>query len=271
MGWLRRRQPRHAPTSPASTAHWPPVPTELRPASAIIQMMNDDDTQELTAMTTTDAGRHTPESTNPQLDDRPTCEHCRGTGRQLSTNDLLHEMLGFLPTDDAVAMDEFVAEFYRRFLAEDAEKSPADRVAELFPADLVAASHDALDSAGKQQRDKLLTGVVQVLSDYDPEHPESEQMRRLNVALGAYGRDHAAFLRPDGTVRAATPDEYLQVRDVLHQMLREVVHGAWRREYTRVYLAAYHHAMTEMMYAAQHATTLSGAPFVEPRQPRESR
>lgn len=186
------------------------------------------------------------------VNDRQPCMACRGTGRKLTTNDLLREMLSHLPEDPGI-MDAFVQEFYRRLTAADERKPLGLRLAPLFPADLVTAGPTEVDSKGKLQRDRLLRGLVEILTTFDPEHPDSEAMQILNTHLGIMGRSHTNFLRPDGSERDATPDEYLEVRDILFSLLRDGLGGKWRLEYGPALLAAYHYAMVEMMHVAQHS------------------
>lgn len=215
------------------------------------------------------AGQSESEPPTVITDTRDICPHCRGTGRVLTMRDYLDEIVAMLPHEDehtdvatAVAQaDGVIAEFYRRLLLGDNKRPLGDQLAPLFPSDLTTG--DALNSKGNKQRDQLWNGLVALLTMYDPAHPESEQMKILNTHLAIYGRSHAAFRRPDGSVRSVTPDEYILVRNVLGQLLQDVFGTAWRPEHTAALLAAYHHAMTEMMYAAQHHN-----PSVVGRQPR---
>jgi hypothetical protein len=190
---------------------------------------------------------------------RPPCAHCRGTGRALTKNDLLREMLavaGLRPVEDVKQADGFVVEFYRRFLESDAGKPWADKLGPVFPEDLVAAGVDEEASAGRLQREKLLAGLVRALADYDPDLWErSPQVReRYDEFLRAAGRSHTGFVRrSDGTVRGpAKPEEYDEVEQILGAMCVTGLGERWRPEYGPVLHEAYVYAKVEMLWAQQH-------------------
>lgn len=199
--------------------------------------------------TTTD-----PEETGAHLEEDDTddefelvCPTCRGTGRQFTTTALLRASLELFPKTPA-ELDAFVAEFYRRLIARDESMPAGDRLGPLFPADLLTG--DALNSQGHRQRDMLLNALVALGLRYDPDRPGSGNMRYLTAVLEKAGRDHSSFLRPDGSQRGATPEEYLIVRDVLFGLLRGVFGERWLPEYDEAWSAAYRFAMDLMLRAA---------------------
>ena len=141
----------------------------------------------------TDSGVH---STN-SAPLRDPCPHCFGTGKVLTTNEILRQSLSLLG-DDPKGHHSVVAEFYRRLLL------AAPNLAALFPADLT----DPLSAGeGKNQRDRLLGALLDVGSLYDPDHPDSEAMLSLHQKIQTWGRAHAAFQRPNGKVRPASLKE----------------------------------------------------------------
>lgn len=166
---------------------------------------------------------------------RDTCPHCRGTGKTLTTNDLLRESIELVGDGG----DSVVREFYRRLL----ETAPS--LAPLFPADLLAAD------TTKGQRDKLLQALVALANLYDPGRPE--QMEVLDTHLAAFGRSHAAFARPDGSVCGATLDEYAAVKTVLFGTLHDFAGDAWRGEYDGAWSEAYDYAAGAMLFHAHRS------------------
>lgn len=190
-----------------------------------------------------DTGAHLEEAATP----RPACHHCRGTGRKMLTADYLDEALGLFPKE-AAQLDGFVAEFYRRLISHDEGKADGDKLVTLFPPDLVTG--DALNSHGHGQRDILLKALVGLMEVYDPDRPESPDMQRLVVLLEKWGRDHSAFQRPDGTVRAATRAEYAEVFDTLAGLIRDVFGDKWLPEHDGALTAAYWFAVDVMRGAA---------------------
>jgi hemoglobin-like flavoprotein len=175
---------------------------------------------------------------------RPDCPHCRGTGKVLTTNDLLRASLELLGDDPAVH-NEFTAEFYDRLF------DAAPYLAKLFPPDLRHAGSDP-DGRGKAQRDKLLSALLALGTSYEPENPEA--MEVLNTHLASYGRKHAAFDFPDG-VRPPSLDEYRLVKIVLFNLLHDVAGDRWIPEFDAVWSEAYDHAYRKMGDAAWEVMT----------------
>jgi hypothetical protein len=204
-----------------------------------------------------------PEDTGAHLEaeapiHRPDCRACLGTGKTLRTADWLRKAVEILPTEPA-DLDGFVAEFYRRLVARDQTGGPVvdgqptpkplgDQLAPLFPSDLTTG--DALNSKGHRQRDMLLNALVGLLSTYDPDRPDTADMRRLVQVLQKAGRDHSAFRRPDGTVRGATAAEYDEVFAVLAGLLHDVFGDRWLPEFDGALAAAYAFAVDVMRGAA---------------------
>lgn len=190
----------------------------------------------------------------PVAGERQPCENCRGRGYVLTIRDYLDEIVEMLPTGDAEAKDGLIAEFYRRLLA------AYPHLAFLFPPDLTTG--DALNSKGHRQRDMLWNGLEALLTRYDPDHRDSKNMAALVTALEAFGRDHSAFLREDGTVEGATEDEYIAVRNVLLRLCQDALAEVWRPEHTWALVRAYRFAMVKMMNAAEDnpLTTVARAP-----------
>jgi hemoglobin-like flavoprotein len=190
------------------------------------------------------------------------CHECDGRGFVVKpVKELLRESLALIPEGQG---DAVVTEFYRRVLAADKGKAPADRLVSLFPADLVSASAGMSESRGVQQRDKLFKTLVALADLYNPDDPAA--IERLDNALRAYGRSHALFLRPDGSVRGATLQEYAQVQSVLLGTFHDLTAAAWRSEYDMAWIEAYDHAAPVMM-AEAHRAILAGEVTV-PREPR---
>lgn len=184
------------------------------------------------------------------------CEHCGGSGVVVrSVSELLHEVAALVPDGGG---DRIVKEFYVRLLA------AAPDLASLFPGDLVTAQSGDEDSAGFTQRDRLWKALVAMLTMYDP--ADAAAMERLDHALGAFGRSHAAFPRPDGTVKGATLQEYAAVQNVLMGVLHDVAGNAWRPAYDAAVEEAYDYVAAHMMDEA-HVAVISGA-FVMPRTVR---
>lgn len=198
-----------------------------------------------TTMTSETATPIAEEPTRPNVPERATCDHCRGTGYELTTNDLIRESLALFPADEA-ELDEFVREFYRRLVE---VGGPA--IAGLFPADLVSADHTALDSKGKTQRDRLLKGILTAIGEYDPTNPERMAAREMH--LGPFGRSHRSFVRPFGGSQGATMREYVIVGDVLMGLIHDVFGGRWRPEYDTAWAEAYEDTSVAMLAAAREA------------------
>jgi hemoglobin-like flavoprotein len=187
-----------------------------------------------------------------RLANRPDCPECRGTGKVLTKNDLLRESIALLGD----AGDDVVRVFYERLL------DAAPELAQLFPGDLtVPASLVPPDSPGKLQRDKLLGALVAVSQTYDPERPE--QMAILDTHLEAFGRSHAAFHRPDGSVRGATLDEYHAVKVVLFGTLHDAAGEAWLPVYDDIWSEAYDYAAGAMLFHG-HRSGFKSARYARP-------
>jgi hemoglobin-like flavoprotein len=168
---------------------------------------------------------------------RVACTHCGGTGYTMrTTSELLRESIALIPADGGQTV---IREFYRRLL------SAAPDLAALFPADLITAATDDLASPGRMQRDKLLQALA-ALADLYGTGPEDRT--RLDTALRAYGRSHAAFARPDGTTRGATIEEYLAVKAALMDTLHTAAGTAWRDEYDAAWTEAYDYAAVIMLH-----------------------
>lgn len=182
------------------------------------------------------------EAPPPYTRDRVPCPTCRGTGLVLTIRDYLDEIVAILP-EEAGDKDAMIAEFYRRLLVN------YPHLAFLFPKDLTTG--DALNSKGHRQRDQLWGGLEALLTRYDPDRRDSENMRALTTALEAFGRDHSAFLREDGTVEGATEDEYIAVRNVLLRLCQDALGAAWLPEHSYALGRAYRFAMVKMMNAAE--------------------
>lgn len=169
--------------------------------------------------------------TDPTPFERADCPHCRGTGKTLTTSDLLRESVALIGDHG----DDVVREFYGRLL------DAAPGLAELFPADLLA------EDAAKGQRDKLLQALVALAKLYDPEN--AEQMTILDAHLVAFGRSHGAFYRTsEGVTRGATLDEYQAVKSILFGTLHDFGRESWLREYDTAWSAAYDYAAGAMLF-----------------------
>lgn len=196
------------------------------------------------------------------------CTDCDGTGKTPRVTDVLNESLTLFPADDPTQMDAFIGAFYGRVVAADARKAPGDKLAPLFPRDIV--SGPAVNASGRRQREVLLHAVVGVVANYDPDDLETPNMRQLVEVLRKEGRNHAAFLRPDGTVRGATVREYLQIEDILMGLIHDTFGDRWLPKYDEAWAEAYEFAMVEMLHSAQHYRRSDGGrPY--PRSPRSAR
>jgi hemoglobin-like flavoprotein len=163
--------------------------------------------------------------------ERADCPHCRGTGKTLTTSDLLRESVALIGDHG----DDVVREFYGRLL------DAAPGLAELFPADLLT------EDAAKGQRDKLLQALVALANLYDPE--SAERMTILDTRLAAFGLSHGAFYRAsEGVTRGATLDEYQAVKVVLFGTLHDFGGSAWLSEYDTAWSAAYDYAAGAMLF-----------------------
>lgn len=215
----------------------------------------------------TDSGvHHAPETPGVRV----ACAHCGGSGYVNRTiSELLRQSLGLIGDNG----DQIVATFYRRLLVPTEEELAAAKnddpiakrdiaskraLAVLFPKDIVSAAHGSGDP-GALQRDRLL-GALAALAELYGTTPDDRQ--RLNTSLRAFGRHHAAFARPDGTVSGATPEEYLAVRAALFDTLHEAAGDAWQPSYDLAWTEAYNYAMVTMLHEQYNSN------MTMPRYPR---
>lgn len=193
-------------------------------------------------------------------DDREDCPVCHGTGKKLRTADYLAELAGMLPTDDPVAMDMIIADFYGDFIA------AAPHLKVFFPADLTTG--DALNSKGNNQRDQLLKVLVALVTRYDPAHPHSDAMEALRTNSIAWGHSHSAWLNPEtGEIYYPTPDDYLTVRNVLVNLLAKGLGEKLTGKHVAALARAYHSVSNWMQTSADEYRMEHGDPVV-PRRPR---
>lgn len=215
----------------------------------------------------TDSNRITDTGTRleapPQVaDDREDCAACHGTGKKLRCADYLAEIAGMLPTDDEVALDMIIADFYRDFTA------AAPHLTVFFPPDLTTG--DALNSKGNRQREQLLLALVALLSRYDPDHPQSDGMQALRTNAGTWGRSHSAWLNPEtGEIYYPTPDDYLLVRNSLVNLLAGGLGEQLTPKHVAALARAYHSVSNWMQNAADEWRMEQGEPTV-PRRPRQA-
>jgi hemoglobin-like flavoprotein len=197
----------------------------------------------------TDSGIHTAQ---PEQRTIPvTCPTCKGLGHmERTTSELLRESIALIPADGG---QQVITEFYRRLL------TAAPDLGALFPPDLITAAVDDTASPGRLQRDRLLQALAALADLYGT---SAADRQRLDTALRAYGRSHAAFARPDGTVRGATVEEYLVVKQALMDTLHTAARDAWLTEYDSAWAEAYDYAMIVML----HEQLTGGMTF--PRQAR---
>lgn len=191
----------------------------------------------------TDSGVHAaPEPAADVRTVRAACPTCEGVGYvERTINELLRESIALIPVDGG---DGVISEFYSRLLA------AAPSLIPLFPRDLLTAATQEGASPGAMQRDKLLQALLALSELYGG---SADDMARLDAALETFGRHHAAFQRPDGTVQGATEAEYDAVRDVLFGTLIDTAGRAWLPEYTAAWLEAYSYAKTGMLWAQYHS------------------
>jgi hemoglobin-like flavoprotein len=161
-------------------------------------------------------------------------------------NDLLRESIALIPEGGG---DMVIKEFYTRLL------HAAPGLIPLFPRDLLVAATQDGGSRGALQRERLLAALIGLSELYGGSQAD---MDHLNNLLAKWGREHASFTRPDGTVSGATPEEYLAVKQVLFGTLVDVAGGQWRVEYTQAWSQAYDHAMVMMLHA-QHTSGMTSA------------
>lgn len=180
---------------------------------------------------------------------REVCPTCMGGGFMPSVNDYLRESIALLGDQG----DEVVRAFYVALFR------TAPELARLFPGNPTEGDLGT-DHKGAQQREKLLQALAALANLYDPDN--GDEMVKLDTALKSFGRSHAAFVRPDGTIQGATWEEYAAVKDALFQTLVRAAGEAWKPEYTASWSQAYDYAAAVML-AEQYR---SG--FAAPRFPR---
>lgn len=180
---------------------------------------------------------------------REACVHCQGSGFMPSVNDYLRESIGLLGDRG----DEVVRTFYTALF-----RSAPD-LARLFPGD-PREGNLGTDHKGAKQREKLLAALAALSDLYDPD--DADRMARLDTALKSFGRSHAAFARPDGTIKGATWEEYAAVKEALFATLVQAAGNAWKAEYTESWSQAYDYAAAVML------TEQYRSGFAAPRFPR---
>lgn len=171
---------------------------------------------------------------------RRRCHACRGTGEELTVNDLLQESIALVEGHS----DEFVRRFYAHLL------HVAPYLTELFPPDLIDPMSPAPGKGGRTgrgQRDKLAGALLTAAKLYDP--TDLEAMGKLDAALKQMGERHAAFERSDGTDDGARPEEYDAVGTILMATLHDAAGGHWLPEYDPAWKVCYHHLKTRMLNA----------------------
>jgi len=192
-----------------------------------------------------------------QQDDHEPCEHCRGTGMKLRTSDYLGELVALLPSDSPLQMDLIIADFYRQLLI------AAPHLIPTFPQDLVEG--DALNSHGHNQRDQLLTALIQMLTRYDPDHPGSDEMQALKVNAQSWGRAHAEWQLPDGTIYVPAEEDYLTVRNTFVGLLADALGHRLKAEHVAALVRAYRTVSLWMQASADEWRMQRGAPTVARR------
>lgn len=221
------------------------------------------DPKPISAPPATDPDAHVQKLTRPEdtgtrtaVDDRETCEHCRGTGKKLRTNDYLAELVAMLPGEPA-QLDVVIAQFYELLLAN------APHLKEFFPADLTTG--DALNSHGNKQRDQLLNALVTILTRYDPDHPDSEEMTALMTNADTWGRSHSEWATRTGGYYVPSEEDYITVRNTLAQVLQNGLGDKLRPEHVRSLVAAYRSVSLRMQTAADAWRMQRGTPAVARR------
>lgn len=180
---------------------------------------------------------------------REMCEHCGGSGYMPGISDYLRESIALLGDQGDAVVRTFYGALFRS----------APELVSLFPGNPVEGDLGT-DHKGAKQRELLLGALVALSDLYDPD--DADRMQRLNTALASFGRKHAAFTRPDGTIKGATLEEYAAVKGALFATLVQAAGNAWKAEYTEAWSQAYDYA-TGSMLAEQYR---SG--FAAPRFPR---
>lgn len=207
---------------------------------------------------------------------REPCTHCEGTGHMPSISDYLRESFGWITETDPVIrrfyermvermrMDAEQEAIYRGVTPEaavwQAGQDAVDDILFLFPGDLVSADIERPgDSPGMQQRDRLAKAIMALATMYDP--ADGDKMQRLDSAIESMGTRHAAFARRDGTVMAATWEEYHHAKRALFDVLG-TLGDRFTKKHAAAWSIAYDYAASGMIQAQQR----SGMSF--PRFPR---
>lgn len=199
----------------------------------------------------TDSGVHALENDDyvmPTI--RVGCPTC-GTGHiDRTVNELLRESVALIPVDGG---DMVIKEFYTRLL------HTAPWLGSLFPRDLLTAATQDGASPGAMQRDKLLNAITGLAELYGASRADMEHLTSL---LLQWGRSHAAFARPDGTVRGATAAEYELVGAIFIRTFTDVAGGQWKPEYEQAWKEAYDDASLAMRWGQRESA------MTAPRYPR---
>jgi hemoglobin-like flavoprotein len=169
---------------------------------------------------------------------RVDCPHCEGRGYVPGINDYLQESAALLTAGGDRLADAVVRNFYVTLLGD----QPALRG--LFPGDPTQGEFGD-DNRGTRQRELLLSALAALAENYDPADPA--KMETLDYALKRFGRSHASFTRPDGTVRGATLEEYKAVKDALFATLVKALADKWKPEYGEAWSQAYDYAAAGML------------------------
>lgn len=168
-------------------------------------------------MTESDTDR--PEPGPPPLR-KPACEAC---GRPFPTvADHLRASIDFVDNAGPTVGDDVVIQFYSRLF------SIAPELRGIFPPDLLDAERGS-DTRGFRQRDQLVSALRTVGRLYDPFNPKS--MQALDSSLQLWGRRHAAFQMPDGTVLVPRRAHYDAVGSCLLDTLHDVAGHEWVSEW----------------------------------------
>lgn len=179
---------------------------------------------------------------------REPCEHCGGTGYMPGISDYLRESIALLGDQGDAVVRQFYTTLFR---------SAPDLVS-LFPGNPTEGDLGT-DHKGAHQRELLLAALVALSDLYDPD--DFDRMQRLDTALGSFGRKHASFARPNGTIQGATLDEYKAVKDALFATLVSAAGNAWKAEYTAAWSEAYDYAASVML-AEQFRSGFNSPRFV---------
>lgn len=178
---------------------------------------------------------------------REACTHCGGTGFMPGVSDYLRQSIQLVGDQG----DELVRTFYGVLFR------GAPELVKLFPGNPTEGQLGT-DHRGVRQRELLLNALVALSDLYDPDDPE--RMERLDTALASFGRKHAAFARPDGTIKGATLEEYAAVKNALFAVLVQATGKAWRPEFTEAWNQAYDYA-AGVMIAEQYRSGFAAPRF----------